>query len=573
MRRDAARLREFATDLLRADGSCGAPPLLLALAGAILEGAGLILLVPIIAVLGAESTVTQTPAVGITADLLNYLPLGKPARLSVLLVLFGALMLLRSIIIVARDVSFARLTGAFLERTRAQVLDRIVGVGWNRLAGLQHGRVSHLLSADFQACALAGTSLIGLCISGILLAMLLVVAFTLSPLLAATALLSLLALIGVLYPTLALARSSGAELVEVGVKLTSDLGQFLGGLKLVLGNNLGKAVLAHIADLQREQTRLSVSFARQQSRTHAAILLSGGAIGAVALLVGGLVLNVPAPQLMATLVILARLGGPALQFQRSLQLLLYALPTYERVKALKEELWSPTTATAIPAEGLPEGGIELDRVTYLHAETEEAAGGVRDLNLVLRPGTAVAIVGSSGAGKTTLADLLGGLIMPQSGSIRVGGVVLTAPNLEHWRSAISYVPQDSFLLNDTIRNNLLWGSPGASDEELRIILEIAAADALVEARPGGLDASVGERGILLSGGERQRVALARALLRRPRLIILDEATNALDPVTEERILARLVALPNRPTIIAISHRTAALEVFDAVYRIERGRLT
>lgn len=562
------RLGNFARDLIQADVTRGTQALLLAIAGAVFEGAGLMLLVPIIAVLSGDPAGNQAVNAAMTSQLMAYLPGGKTAQLAALIAMFGVLIAMRSITTVARDVTLARLNGEFLERTRIKVLERLVTAGWSRIAGLHHGRITHLLSADFQACGLAGISFINLCLSAIILIVLLLAAFILSPLLAATALFFLLLLAIILYPTLKAARRSGSALVEVSLKLSGDLSQFLAGLKPALGNNLGGELLAHISWLQREQTRQAISFARQQSRSRAVITLAAGMIGAVALLIGGLVLGIAGPPLLAMLVVLARIGAPALQFQQNLQMLMHTLPTYERIKLLEEEL--PQVEGVIAGQSvvpLPHGAVCFRRVSYLHAGN----GGVRELDLVLEPGSFVAIIGASAAGKTTLADLLAGLLVPQSGAIEIGGEPLTPRNSEQWRNAIAYVPQDSFLLNDTIRHNLLWGS-AATEGELSEVLRIVAADAVVDSRSQGLASPVGERGILLSGGERQRLALARALLRRPRVIILDEATNALDPETEERIITRLATLPDRPTIVAISHRATMLDRFDRVYRMEGGRL-
>jgi ATP-binding cassette subfamily C protein len=569
MRGNVLGLRDLASDLLKVDGTLGARSLALALAGVGFEGAGLMLLVPIIEVIGGRSSGQQALSESSTAMLYAYLPAGMAGQLVALLALFGVLMILRSVVTVARDISFARLNGTFIERTRTAVLERVAAAGWGTIASLRHERVVYLLSADFQACGLAGASFIQLCLSAIMVAMLLIVATLLSPMLAATMLLFLIMLAAILHPSLSAARGNGSDLAELGLKLTSDLGQFLAGLKLTLANNLGAEFVSHIRRLQREQTKRLVEFAGQQSRARAIATLAGAVVGALALLIGGLIFGVGGPELLMMLVVLARLTGPALQFQQAMQMLQHSLPTYRRIKSLEQELASNAHDAPVAHVALPRGAIIFDKVTYLHPDS---GGGVRDLDLTVEAGSFLAVIGDSGAGKTTLADLLAGLLAPQQGSIASGGVDLTPANAGQWQNVIAYVPQDSFLINDSIRRNLLWGSAATDEAGLAAALRTVAGEPVVNARADGLEAVVGERGILLSGGERQRIALARALLRRPRLIILDEAMNAIDATLERKIIANLAALPDRPTIVAISHRAGALDLFDRVYRMEGGRL-
>lgn len=194
-----------------------------------------------------------------------------------------------------------------------------------------------------------------------------------------------------------------------------------------------------------------------------------------------------------------------------------------------------------------------------------------NVDVTIAPGSFVGICGASGAGKTTFADLLVGLFPPQLGEISVGGIPLREAALNVWRNRVSYVSQDPFLFHDTVRRNLLWAAPQSSENDLWSALRLAGADQLVRRMAQGLDTIVGERGTLVSGGERQRLALARAILRMPRLLVLDEATNAIDIASEHEILQHLVALKPRPTIVMIAHRIESMCLCEHILILDAGR--
>lgn len=192
------------------------------------------------------------------------------------------------------------------------------------------------------------------------------------------------------------------------------------------------------------------------------------------------------------------------------------------------------------------------------------------ISLTIPVGQFVAVVGSSGAGKTTLVDLVIGLLRPQSGEIWIDEEPLGQIDMKQWRRMIGYVPQETVLFNDTIRTNLTLGDPDLTEPRVIEALRQAGAWDFVQELPDGLDAVVGEHGAKLSGGQRQRLAIARALVRRPVLLVLDEATTALDPATESEICKTIRDLAGQITVLAISHQPAVQQAADVVYRIESG---
>jgi ATP-binding cassette subfamily C protein len=165
-----------------------------------------------------------------------------------------------------------------------------------------------------------------------------------------------------------------------------------------------------------------------------------------------------------------------------------------------------------------------------------------------------------------------GLIAPNQGRILIDETELVPERMKAWRKQIGYVPQDTFLFHDTLRTNLLWAKPDATEEEMNRALGLAAAEEFVSGLPGRLDTILGDRGVLVSGGERQRIALARALLLKPTLLILDEATSSLDSENEKRIQNAIETLHGQMTILVISHRLSTIRGADIIHVVEGGRL-
>jgi ATP-binding cassette subfamily C protein len=198
---------------------------------------------------------------------------------------------------------------------------------------------------------------------------------------------------------------------------------------------------------------------------------------------------------------------------------------------------------------------------------------VRNAALTIPAGGITAIVGSSGAGKTTIVDLITALLEPQEGGIWIDDLPLQQVDRRAWRRMIGYVPQDTVLLHDTVARNVTLGDPELTDADAEAALRAAGIWNFVSGLPEGLRAIVGERGGMLSGGQRQRISIARALAHKPRVLILDEATNALDAETEAAICRTLETLRGELTIIAISHQSPLVNVADRVYRIGDGKAT
>ncbi|HUI27778.1 MAG TPA: ABC transporter ATP-binding protein [Candidatus Kryptonia bacterium] len=215
--------------------------------------------------------------------------------------------------------------------------------------------------------------------------------------------------------------------------------------------------------------------------------------------------------------------------------------------------------------------LVLDQVSYSYAATRAPA--LQHLSLTLRCGESIGIVGPTGAGKSTLIDLVLGLLQPSSGSISADGMEIGAA-LRWWQSQIGYVPQSVYLIDDSLRRNVAFGLPDEEIDEpqVRAAIRMAQLEPFVASLPTGLDTVVGERGVRLSGGERQRVAIARALYHQPALLIFDEATAALDGQTERALTAAIDALHGTKTLIIVAHRLSTVRGCDRIVLLRHGRV-
>ena len=236
---------------------------------------------------------------------------------------------------------------------------------------------------------------------------------------------------------------------------------------------------------------------------------------------------------------------------------------------------SPDVAEAADAVDLPPapegrgGAVAFEGVSFRHDARSE---GITDVSFVASPGTTVALVGPSGAGKTTLVRLALRMIDPQAGRVTIDGVDLRQLKTSALRGAVSLVPQDVALFNDTLEANIAFGRPGASPAEVAAAAEAAELSAFIASLPEGLATRVGERGLKLSGGERQRVGLARALLADPRVLILDEATSALDSRTEAAIQQTLRRARQGRTTLVVAHRLSTIAAADEILVLKKGRI-
>ena len=273
---------------------------------------------------------------------------------------------------------------------------------------------------------------------------------------------------------------------------------------------------------------------------------------------------------VATVIVYIFLIGRILQQLGKVQDEYQKMVTFESAHhSLKNKIKEAKAAREISSGKQPPilyKAIRLNQITFAYDNKPVLSNA----SFIFPAGVITAIVGPSGSGKTTVADLVIGLLRPNQGEIWIDDLALGQIDLQKWRRLIGYVPQESWLLHDTVLNNVTLGDPELTNEDAIGALKAAGAWEFVEVMPQGINSTVGERGYKISGGQRQRIAIARALVHKPKLLILDEATTALDPDNEIAICDTLSQLRGQLTILAISHQPAVLEVADRAYRLQNG---
>jgi ATP-binding cassette subfamily C protein len=354
-------------------------------------------------------------------------------------------------------------------------------------------------------------------------------------------------------------------------RMKADLTDVFIGIKAIRG--MGRQ--AQMSTLLAQDSRaldqsmrhrvLSAEYAEELQAPLIAICMVLGLLG------GSQLLHLGGHELLLAAILLVRLVNTFGFVQRGSQRLMAAQVWLTSARKLIDAAAASQEQLTGGKQPDPALGIRFDDVSFKHADGRELLSNV---DFTVEPGRITALVGPSGAGKTTTLDLILGLLPVRSGKLLLGGVDSAEVDLAKWRQAIGYVPQDVTLFHDTVRNNVALGEARFSDEEVWRALRAAGADEFMELLPEGLDHVVGERGQAISGGQRQRIALARALLHRPAILILDEATTGLDRESEQAICTRIREMVRDEglTVVAVSHGEAWRQIADRIYKLSDGHI-
>jgi ATP-binding cassette, subfamily C, bacterial len=532
------------------------------------EGAGIVLLVPLLGQIGLDVG-SGVPARLASAVANAFDAIGAPMTLGSVLVTVTTVSGLHAALAHWQLLLHSTLDRLMLSHYRTRLYDALVHARWSyAVQGRVHERV-HAVMTDVQHVSMLTyqvfTLAAGIVLLGVYLAFAVQLSFSITALVLGVGLVLL-----VLQQSATRTTASAAEeYATASAALHHVTAESLGGLKTVRSYGAEARTAGRVRVLDRRMAGAYLSVMRGYARTKL-WFDAGSTLGLVIVLyVSIAVIDVSTATLVLLLLLFARLLPRVATLQAGVQQFRAALPGFGRALALLDANEAQREAAATARAPRLARALDVDGVSFRYAP--EAVDVLCEVTLTIPAGQTTAVVGVSGAGKSTLADLLMGLLAPTAGRILVDGVPLVPEAGMDWRARVAYVAQEPVLFDDTIRENLRWAEPQATEAAMRAALADAAAD-FVAALPDGLDTRIGDRGARLSGGERQRIALARALLRGPALLILDEATSSLDAEHEQRIQHAVERLHGRVTIVVITHRLATVRKADGIHVLEAGRL-
>jgi ATP-binding cassette subfamily C protein len=534
---------------------------------ALAQGIGLLLLVPLLEVAG----VGHPTSGGITGATRHWFAqIGVTLTLRSILVAYVAVIAVVAAIGAYQTVAVTRYRITFVDTLRSQLFAAIADSEWRHLLGGRQSDLVSVLTVNIGVVYQGASALLGLITTSCLVAAQVAVALRISPTVTGLAVVTGLALTGLVWPLVTRSRRLGKALITSNRNVVATVSGFLDGLKLAKAHGMEAGHVEAFDESVRESRQAQIDFAIASSSASAIQFVVTAAFLALLVDIALEQLHVPLAQLLVLALVFMRLVPQISSAQRNIQLLAQSAPAMDELTSLidaaeaaAEPGPAPTASTGMGA------GITLTDVRFRYP-SDGAPEVLHGVTLDIRGRATTALVGPSGGGKTTIADLTIGLLEPASGTVSIDGRPLTGPVRRSWRASVGVAPQDPFLFHDTVRANLLWARAGATDRDLWSALEDAAALGLVERLPHGLDTVVGDRGVRLSGGERQRIALARALLRRPELLVLDEATSSLDTEHELAIREALTRLHGEMAILVIAHRLSTVRHADTIIVIDDG---
>nr|WP_244865064.1 ABC transporter ATP-binding protein [Xylanibacillus composti] len=560
----------------------------------LMEGVGIFMLVPMLHLVGLfQSDAVSMPLVDWLLRPLDGLP--TDWLLPAILLLFVALLTGQAWLQRFQTNMNMAIQQGYIRHLRMEIYEGLLQANWSFFLRKRKSDFNHIMTNEL-ARVTSGTYLTLRITTTILFTIVqLVFAFWLSWKLTAFVLLCGAAL--ALYSKKFVRRSQqlGERATHLSEHYMASVTDHFNGIKEIKSNRMEQQHVHWFRQLCMRMERNFVQFARLQSASQFRYKIASAVIISLFVYLSVAFFKVGIEQLAVIILIFSRLWPKLSGLQNHWEQIAQSIPAFRSLLQLQRETAEAQegraeNAASSPVDiAKPRGGVqrpvpaspaEQDKLEIREAlacrhlrfryDRNDAAYALRNVSVSIPANRMTAVVGKSGAGKSTFIDILIGLMNPESGEVLVDGVPLTASMALRLRNSVSYVSQDPFLFHGSIRENLAIAAPQASEEEMWEALRFSVSDGFVRELPQGLDTVIGDRGIRLSGGERQRIVLARAMLRKPSVLVLDEATSALDTENEKKIQQAIEQLKGKMTIIVIAHRLSTIRNADQVVVMDQG---
>ncbi len=539
----------------------------------LLDGLGILLLIPMISMSGIVSLDTGNSPVSGIFSFFQYIPstIGLPIILAIyVLIVTGQNVIQRHI-----TIQNNKIQQGFSRYLRIDTYESLLHANWSFFINHRKSDLINILTAEIARSSAGTHSFLQFMASLIFTCIQICLALLLSPNITVFVLLCGLVLLIFNRKFLKRSLALGNQNYSLGREYLSGVTDQINGIKDIKSNTLEQSRMDWFRTITKGMQDEQIEYTNLKTTSQMYYKIASAVLIAVFIFIAVGMFNAQASQLMLIIVIFSRLWPRVAGIQGSLEQIATTIPSFKVVKAFQEECRNAQEFTVKENDELHpmkiDKGIECKNVFFRYHQNSSASYALKDINLIIPVNKMTAIVGPSGAGKSTLIDILMGLNTPENGQVLIDGNVLSKDNLLSLRSSFSYVPQDPFLFNMSIKENMLIVQPEATETQIWEALEFAAAD-FVKNLPNGLDTMIGDRGIRLSGGERQRIVLARAILRKPSVLVLDEATSALDTENEAKVQEAIDRLKGKMTIIVIAHRLSTIRHAEQVIVLEEGRI-
>jgi ATP-binding cassette, subfamily C, bacterial len=548
------------------------------------EGIGLLLLVPLLQLVGLD---VQQGALGQIADFIAsiFTAMGIEPTLITVIIIYIAIIILNAFFYRLQTIKSFQIQYEFGAYWRKRLYRAVTNSNWPFFSRVRSSDFAHALTYEIERISSGTYSFLSLLATSMVLVVYLVFAFKISGFITLLIFIFGGILLLILRNKAQLARLRGQELSKTSKDLYSSAIQQLDGMKTIKSYNLQNRNFDFFSELTDKVAGKYVDTIQNYADVKFWFDVGAVLILSVTVVISLTFTAINTAGLLLLLYIFVRMIPNFSGIQNNYQHFINMLPAFSTVLDLEkrsERAAEPKTIHTKKIELKKE--IQFQGVSFSYERDGDYQGDgdyqknkdyhptLENIDFIIKAGETTAIVGPSGAGKSTIADMLMGLINPEKGAVLVDNKPLSSDYIFNWRSQIGYVAQDTFLFNETISSNLQLANPEVGEPEIMESLKSASAHEFVLKLPEGLDTVVGDRGVLMSGGERQRLALARALLRKPSLLILDEATSNLDSENESRIQASIEKLHGEMTILVIAHRLSTIRKADFIYFIEKGRV-